>query len=320
MKRMMNRFVMMMACVMILAVPVFGTQTLVPGGTVIGLDMKGDQVTVAAFDEAQSPCRDAGLRVGDEILTIDGYTIDSAVDIRHALDRAEGAVELVIRRGGQERAVSLSPLVTAEGPRLGIYLRQGVTGIGTVTFYDPATGCFGTLGHGVNEQNGGLLDMTTGSALPAQVVDVDRGRCGSPGQLRGQVGDYAVGSLARNTQQGVFGKFHGAIAGEAIPVGTAGEVHTGEATIYSTVDDGGVRAYSIKILKVYAPDRPDGRNLLLQVTDPALLKATGGIVQGMSGSPIIQDGKLVGAVTHVLVNDPTRGYGIFIENMLDAAS
>ena len=320
-KRMFNRFLMMAVCTVALAVPVLGAQTLVPGGDVIGLALRGDSVTVAAFDEKQSCGREAGLRVGDEILTIDGHAIDSAGDVRYALDRGDRTVELVVRRGGKETAISLSPTVTTEGPRLGVYLRQGVTGIGTVTFYDPATGCFGTLGHGVNDGDGGLLTMTEGSALPAQVVSVDRGRSGAPGQLQGQVcREDELGTLARNTPQGVFGKFHSTQEGEAIPVAEAGEVHTGAATIRSTVDDGGIREYSVQILKVYAADRPDGRNLLLQITDPTLLTQTGGIVQGMSGSPIIQDGKLVGAVTHVLVNDPTRGYGIFIENMLDAAS
>ena len=163
--------------------------------------------------------------------------------------------------------------------------------------------------------------MTEGSAFPAGVVSVDRGRAGQPGQLRGCLsGDRLLGTVSRNTEQGVFGTLHGAVTGEAIPVAAAEEVRTGPATIRSTVDGAGPRDYSVEILKIYPKDRSDGRNLLLRVTDPALLEATGGIVQGMSGSPILQHGKLVGAVTHVLVNQPDTGYGIFIENMLEAAS
>ena len=320
MKRMGQRFCLMLLCCGLLASTVFASEMLIPGGAVVGLELKGDSVTVAAFDQSLPVGRESGLRIGDEIVTIDGVAIDSPEDIRYALNRADGDVELVVCRNGVETSISLAPAVTAEGPRLGVYLRQGITGIGTVTYYDPATGCFGTLGHGVNDPAGGLLAMTGGCALPARVASVDRGRTGSPGQLRGEVNqDYRLGTVSRNTACGVFGSFHRIPAEAAIPVAASAEVRTGPAVIRSTVDEGGIREYAVEILKVYPADRPDGRNLLLRVTDPALLQTTGGIVQGMSGSPIIQDGKLVGAVTHVLVNDPTRGYGIFIENMLEAA-
>ena len=195
-----------------------------------------------------------------------------------------------------------------------------VTGIGTVTWYDPQNGTFGTLGHGVNDAQGKLLKLTAGSAYRAQVAAVTKGKAGQPGQLRGSLaGTEPIGQLTCNTDRGLFGRTETGWTGTPLAVAEPAEIRTGSATIYSTVGDGGVREYSVEILKIY-PNTPAGdKNLLLKVTDPALLEATGGIVQGMSGSPIIQDGKLIGAVTHVLVNDPTRGYGIFIENMLDAA-
>jgi stage IV sporulation protein B len=153
------------------------------------------------------------------------------------------------------------------------------------------------------------------------VVTVKKGMAGEPGQLKGAVSAAGqIGELYRNTQQGVFGTSAAGWKGEPLPVGEAEDVRTGDAVIRSTVSGRDVREYSVEILKIYPSSRTDGRNLLLRITDPALLEATGGIVQGMSGSPIIQNGKLVGAVTHVLVNDPTTGYGIFIENMLDAAA
>lgn len=320
MKRTVHRLIVSLAYFLALAVPVSAAQMLVPVGDVIGLELRGDSVTVSAYDQSLPAGREAGLKIGDEILTIDGCTIDCAEDIRRALNRADGHVDVVVSRDGKETALQMAPAVTPEGPRLGVYLRQGVTGIGTVTFYDPATGSFGTLGHGVNDHTGRLLAMTAGTAFPADVVSIDRGRTGAPGQLRGSLSaDYELGPIARNTAQGVFGTIHGTMEGDAIPVAAAAEVSTGPATIRSTVDDRGPREYSVEILKIYPEDRSDGRNLLLRVTDPQLLQKTGGIVQGMSGSPIIQDGKLVGAVTHVLVNSPDTGYGIFIENMLDAA-
>ena len=296
--------------------------TLIPVGQIIGLELGDNTVTVAAFDDAFG-CRaqDAGLRIGDEILAINDTPVRCAEDVRTALKTSGEHVELTVLRGSRRQKISITPAVTSDGPRLGVYLRQGITGIGTVTFYDPETHMFGTLGHGVNDAKGMLLRMHRGSAYEAAIQSVQKGKSGAPGQLKGcAVSPESIGSLLKNTPQGVFGICAIGWEGEPIPVATWEEIHTGEATIRSTIAGTAVCQYSVEILKIYPKDRSDCRNLLLKVTDPTLLSATGGIVQGMSGSPIIQDGKLVGAVTHVLVNDPTMGYGIFIENMLDAAA
>ena len=163
--------------------------------------------------------------------------------------------------------------------------------------------------------------MTGGSIYAARVVSVQRGESKKPGQLRGAVtAEQTLGQLQRNTCQGVFGLAREGWQGKALPVASSQEVHTGQATILSTVSGEGVREYSVEILKLYPKTKSADKNMVIHVTDPQLLAATGGIVQGMSGSPIIQDGKLIGAVTHVLVNQPDTGYGIFIENMLEAAS
>ena len=305
----------------LLTVTAFAADMLVPVGQVIGLELYNDTVTVVAFDDTLQAARDCGLQIGDEICEIDGRSIETADDVRRALNSSDGSVDLTVLRGGKERQLHLQPQITADGPKLGVYLRQGITGIGTVSWYDPDTGKFGTLGHGVSDSGGKLLDMTKGGAYCADVVTVKKGVAGEPGQLKGAVSAAGqIGELYRNTQQGVFGTSAAGWKGEPLPVGEAEGVRTGEAVIRSTVSGRDVREYSVEILKIYPSSRTDGRNLLLRITDPALLEATGGIVQGMSGSPIIQDGKLVGAVTHVLVNDPTTGYGIFIENMLDAAA
>ena len=321
MKRITNRLLIFVSLALALAVPVWAAETLVPGGQLVGLELRGDRITVSSFDQSLTAARDAGLQVGDELRSIDGHAISAPADIRYALDRSDGDVDVVVCRDGRELTVRVEPAVTADGPKLGVCLRRGVTGIGTLTFYDPATHTFGTLGHGVNDAGGELMAMTEGNAYPAGVQAIDRGRAGAPGQIRGILSDDALtGTLSKNTPQGVFGTFHAAPDGDAIPVAAPGEIATGPATIRSTLDENGPREYSVEIVKIYPESRADGRNLLLKVTDPALIQTTGGIIQGMSGSPIIQDGKLVGAVTHVLVNDPTRGYGIFIENMLEAAS
>lgn len=295
---------------------------LIPVGKVIGLELKDRQVVVAGFDrESGADCLAAGLKSGDIIQKIDNISITCPEDIRTALTKSDGTVSIQISRNGQISHFTLNPRITREGPRLGLYLRHGITGIGTVTWYDPEKGTFGTLGHGVNDSGGKLLPLESGNVYRALVTSVKKGKAGEPGQLMGAIeSPEPIGTLTSNTPQGVFGCCEKKWEGAPIPVAAANEIKTGAATIRSTVSGDTVREYSVKILKVYPKSRGGGRNLLLKVTDPALLSATGGIVQGMSGSPIIQNGKLIGAVTHVLVNDPTTGYGIFIENMLDAAA
>ena len=321
MKQNVIRFLFGFFVLSIMTVTAFAADMLVPVGQVIGLELYNDTVTVVAFDDRLTAGRDAGLQIGDEICKIDGRTIETAEDVRRALNSSDGSVDITVMRSGKQRELHMQPEITCEGPKLGIFLRHGITGIGTVTCYDPRTGNFATLGHAVNDGKGKLLKMSRGCAYPAKVVSVQKGKSGTPGQLKGALdADVLLGQLTGNTLQGVFGTAPGAWKGDAIPVGTCEEVKTGSATIRSTVSDGAPGDYSVEIIKLYPKSRADGRNMLLKVVDPQLLAATGGIVQGMSGSPIIQNGKLIGAVTHVLVNDPTMGYGIFIENMLNAAA
>lgn len=295
---------------------------LVPVGQTVGLQLRDNTVTIAAFDDSLgSQARDAGLKIGDLIVKVNGKAVHNTDEVRSILNSSGSPASLLIRRGSKELELPVKITPTDSGAKLGVYLKQGITGIGTVTWYDPATGRFGALGHGVNGTGGVLLRMAQGTTYPAQVQSVTKGKSGRPGQLKGSCDDVdACGELLRNTPQGVFGKSSRGWLGEPIPIAAPEQVHPGQATIRSTVNGSATGDYSAEILKVYPASRADGRNLLLKITDPTLLETTGGIVQGMSGSPIIQDGKLVGAVTHVLVNDPTVGYGIYIQNMLDAAA
>ena len=322
MKRLSRAVVLILALFFIIPIEADAVRVLIPGGQLIGLELSNNAVTVAAFDDScGAAAREAGLQIGDQILTVDGKDITSAEDVRQALKSCGSRVTIGILRGSKRLEIDLAPASTREGKRLGVYLRQGIAGVGTITFYDPDTDLFGTLGHGVNDNQGTLLHMTTGRACKAAVASVKKGKCGDPGQLRGNADpDKLFGTITKNTPRGVFGISKRGVTGEPLPIAAFSEVKTGPATIRSTVGGDSVREYSVEILKIYPRDRSDCRNFLIRVTDPALLKTTGGIVQGMSGSPIIQDGKLVGAVTHVLVNSPDTGYGIFIENMLEAAS
>ncbi len=311
----------LLLCIWLLPVNVLAKE-LIPVGQVVGLELRDDTVTIAGFDEnLGAEAKAAGVCVGDQIISVDGSSVRCTQDVKKALSCADGKVELSVLRDGAKKKYQLNLKNTAGGPKLGVYLRQGVTGIGTVTYYDPDTKAFGTLGHGVNGSDGKLLQMVQGYAYNAKVLTVRKGRVGDPGQLMGSVDSgEPVGILSANTDRGVFGTAEIGWQGDTVTVASSDEVKTGAAVIRSTVSGDTVQEYSVEILKIYPKSRQNGRNLLIRVTDPALLETTGGIVQGMSGSPIIQDGKLVGAVTHVLVNDPTTGYGIFIENMLDAAA
>lgn len=306
----------------IIAVTANAAQYLIPGGQVIGLELQDDTVTIAAFDEKLGcAARAAGLKEGDRLLSINDTRIRCAQDVRSALNSARGQVNISVLRNDKAKQLRIAPVATADGPKLGVYLREGTTGVGTITYYDPDTGNFAALGHGVNAKSGNILKVSSGNIYEARVQSVKKGAVGTPGQLMGALTKAeSIGTIAKNTAQGVFGTLSAPARTAALPTATSAEVRTGAAAIRSTVDGSSLQEYSVEILKIYPNSTERTRNMLIKITDPELLSATGGIVQGMSGSPIIQDGKLIGAVTHVLVNDPTTGYGIFIENMLDAAA
>ena len=294
---------------------------LVPVGALVGIQVRTEAVTVVAFDELLGcGAQDAGVRIGDRLLEVNGQRIREASDVAGALGSGR-SVPLTLIRGSKKIEVEVPLQQTDQGPKLGLYLRQGISGIGTVTWYDPASGTFGALGHGVSGNDGAIVPLWDGAVFDAELTSLCRGKPGEPGQLRGETSEgLRRGTLFRNTPQGVFGKTDRPWEGGSLETAAYEEICQGPARIRTTVSGALPREYEIEILKVYPQDRADGRNFLIRVTDPDLLRSTGGIIQGMSGSPIIQDGKLVGAVTHVLVNDPTTGYGIFIENMLEAAA
>ena len=298
------------------------TQLLVPVGKAIGVKLFAEGVLVVGLSEnegAVSPAKKGGMKAGDLILTMNDVTIGSTEHLQSLLaENGEREAAFGVRRGGRLVKLAVCPKKGQDGVcRLGAWIRDSMAGIGTVTFYDPQTGAFAALGHGITDvDTGKLMPLSRGSVMAASVKAVKRGASGSPGELRGDFDlTRDLGLLYANTECGIFGVLpeenRPEAVGEAIPVARRTEVRTGKA-----VDE--VCAYEIEIEKLYGGSAPT-RNLLLRVTDPALIALTGGIVQGMSGSPIVQDGKLVGAVTHVLLDDPQRGYGILAENMLSAS-
>lgn len=297
-------------------------ESLVPGGGAVGIRMTTDGVVVAGISEVdtpdgrRSPASDAGLKKGDIITRLGGSDIATAQDFRDALSALDGSKTTVtFERDGKQRQQNITPVQDAGGAwKLGLWLRDGISGVGTLTFYDPATGVYGALGHSISDEaTGEALPLGDGGIYKAQIVGIVPGEVGAPGQLDGKTDcTKFLGDIRINCGCGIFGKadFDG-------PTLETGEFETGKATIRCTLSGEETREYGIEIKKVYSS--AEGTTVMLTVTDPELLAQTGGIVQGMSGSPIIQNGKLVGAVTHVFVNDPTSGYGVSIRDMLKTA-
>ncbi len=292
---------------------------LVPGGSAVGIRMTTDGLVVAGISEVEtqdgrlSPAAEAGLKKGDVITRLGGSEISTAQELQAALNALDGGETTVtVERGGKARQLNITPAKDESGVwRLGLQLRDGVSGVGTLTFYDPATGVYGALGHSVSDEaTGEALPLGDGGIYRAEIVGIVPGEAGAPGQLDGKTDAAAyLGDIRINCGCGIFGTAD--FDGQTIETG---QIETGAALIRCTLSGEDTREYGIEIKKVYAS--AEGTTVMLTVTDPELLAQTGGIVQGMSGSPIIQNGRLVGAVTHVFVNDPTSGYGISIHDML----
>ena len=294
---------------------------LVPVGHTVGIKLFSKGVVVVKLSDGGTPAKACGLRTGDVIVQCGGSTVTSSEQFQSLLQTCGGTAELEVQRNGDSMTLSVEPERNDRGVYcIGAWIRDSMAGIGTMTYYDPATSTFGALGHGITDvDTAQLMPFSNGSILPSTVKAVKKGEAGSAGELRGDfdlTGD--LGGLYANTSSGVFGTLEAAYAPAQAQAVPTGQPAAGPAVIRSNVQGDEVREYDIEILKTVSGSN-DGRDMVISVTDPALVEATGGIVQGMSGSPILQDGKLVGAVTHVLLNDPTKGYGISIENMLKAA-
>ena len=278
-------------------------EMLVPGGCTVGIKLQMKGLLVTQVEEG-SAAEAAGMKKGDIITQVNGQSAETAQFLKQSID--EHPVALMVLRGGKEAQF----LVTPKQRKLGLHIRDSVAGIGTVTYYDPVTGDFGALGHGVNEASSGQpVPVEGGALIESSVVEVKKGKAGTPGELKGTFDlEKILGQVEQNCDHGIYGTMSNPLSRKPLPVAQTDEIRTGKATILSNVSGKDIQTYTVEILKLYPEAQESGRNMLLKVTDKDLLRATGGIVQGMSGSPILQNGKLVGAVTHVLVNDPTRGY------------
>lgn len=289
------------------------------GGMPFGLTMYTNGVIVVNVDEnGESPAKKAGLKANDVITAADGVTISSNEQLQSVIRSSQGEdIELSVVRDKSPISLSITPQKDESGSyTAGMWVRDSTAGLGTVTYFDESTHSIGALGHGICDRDTGMLmPLKNGRIVKADITSVTKAKRGIAGGLNGSMTDDTIGEMTVNSGYGIFGKYTAQPEGEEYLCALDSEIKTGPAYIYTTVDDSGIGKYEIKIEKVNVNDN-SGQNMVIKVVDQDLLQKTGGIVQGMSGSPIVQDDKLVGAVTHVFVNAPEKGYGITIGNML----
>jgi stage IV sporulation protein B len=313
-------------------VNVLTEKVLVPGGHSIGVKMDVKGVLIVGLQEIETitgevvnPGILSGLQIGDTILEINGKKVYRATEVQDLVNKIKGEVLLKLQRKNEIIEISLDPIIAKEDNmyKLGIWVKDKTAGIGTLTYYDPTNNTFGALGHAITDpETGSLLPVAEGELLNSKVESVKQGKVGDPGEIRGLFyeADAPLGALDKNTEFGIFGTMYEKIENpfydQPLVVGYQDSVKVGPAYILTTLDGDHIESFEIEIEKVNRQSEADTKGMVIRVTDPRLLHKSGGIVQGMSGSPIIQNGRLIGAVTHVFVKNPEKGYGIFIEWMI----
>ncbi len=318
------------------SVDVVTETVLVPGGHSVGVRMDVKGVLIVGLEEIETPQGkkvnpgiEAGLQIGDMILEINGTKVYKAEEVQDIVNKIQGDVKLTVKRKNQKLNVSLTPVVSKEDNlyKLGVWVKDKTAGIGTLTYYDPVNQSFGALGHAiVDPETGSVLSVDKGQLLQAQVQSIQEGSAGTPGEIRGVFyeADSPLGGLEKNSVYGLFGNAYHPIENplysKPLAIGKQNQVEKGKAYILTTLDDNELERFEIEIEKINHQKEPADKGMVIKVTDKNLLEKSGGIVQGMSGSPIIQNDRIIGAVTHVFVNNPKKGYGIFIEWMLQEAN
>ncbi|MBR2404549.1 MAG: SpoIVB peptidase [Clostridia bacterium] len=298
------------------------TLCVVPGGQAIGISLRPDGILVAAVadvdtpDGQKSPAKEAGLNAGDIIHTINGTKMGRVSDVTDFVQKSHETLTIQGKRNQKAMEWTVKPAYDKNGKaKIGLWIRDTVSGIGTLSFFTDSL--FGALGHPISDiDTGKVVDAAGGNIYSASIVNVDKGQKGVPGSLCGIFTSQKIGEITQNTDCGVFGTSAG-LSGKKVPIGRKEDIKCTKAELWCDIGNG-VEHFDIEIVRVM-PSADSSKGMVIHITDDALIERTGGIVQGMSGSPILQNGKLIGAVTHVFVNDPTRGYGIFIENMLAEA-
>lgn len=299
---------------------------IIAGGENIGIELKSSGVIIVGTYEVNGKniAKDFGLRNGDKIIKINNQMVVNIEDMLNIIESSPDKenISLTYLRGNKEITTNIKLSKDKNNIyKTGLYVKDSITGVGTLTYIDPNTKLFGALGHEIIEKNTGQkLEIKDGKIYSSTVTGVTRSDIGKPGEKNAKYDSTIVfGAVYENTTNGIFGNYTDVIPEKRLyQVGNNDDVKIGEASIFTVINGNNVEEFKINILKVNQ-DSNISKNILFEVTDDILLKTTGGIVQGMSGSPILQDNKIIGAVTHVVVDDPTKGYGIFITKMLEEA-
>ena len=309
------------------SVNVIPKTTVVPVGEAIGMKLYTDGVLVVGMSEIEGkkPYENTGIQEGDRIIQINENEINNTVDLMYEVN-ASGGEKIDIKYVHEEKTMtaSIKPVKNSDNEyKLGLWVRDAAAGVGTLSFYEPSTGMFATLGHGILDvDTSNLITIANGELVTTNILNIQKGEKGNPGEIRGTIeSGYTIGQISKNTEFGVYGILNtpsnlSISRSDAIEVASREEIKTGSAEIICELENGKREHYTIEIQKIFMGNNEDNKSMLLKVTDERLLEKTGGIIQGMSGAPIIQNGKFIGAVTHVLVNDPTMGYGVFGDIMI----
>lgn len=306
---------------------------VIPGGQSIGVTLYTMGALVVGITGLElengataNPAREAGMLPGDVIVSINGAAVENADDVSRIVNESPGTLDVVVDRDGRTLGLKVTPVTDYKDSkqRLGVWVRDSTAGVGTLTFVEPNDRWFGGLGHAICDlDTGSVLSVKEGEIYYSEVIQINKGENGVPGEIKGYFSSASgnMGLILKNTDYGIYGTLYDGVdlskLGEPIAVARPDEVTLGAATLLSTIDHEGVKEFDCEIIKINDQNAPEQKSLVIRVTDDELLARTGGIVQGMSGSPIIQNGKLVGAVTHVFVNNPTKGYGLFADWMLE---
>ncbi len=302
--------------------------TVVPLGKAIGMKLYTEGVLVVGMSEIEGkkPYENSGIETGDKIIEINNIEISNTDELIQCVNNSNGSnIEIkYINDKNEEEVANILPAKTSNNEyKLGLWVRDAAAGVGTITFYEPSTGEFGALGHGINDVDTyELIDIANGELVNTNIIDIVKGERGSPGEIRGIIeGERTIGSISKNTSFGVYGNVLDTTKlsinkNSELEVANRSEIKTGKAQIMCELENGKVQNYEIEIQKIFLENNSDNKSMLIKVTDEELIEKTGGIIQGMSGAPIIQNGKFIGAVTHVLVNDPQMGYAVFGDLMI----
>ena len=295
-------------------------------GNAIGMRMYTAGVLVVGMSEIEGkkPYEDSGIKEGDRIIQIEQEQIDNTNDLIDAVNQCKGdKISIKYIRDEKTITTSIKPVKNSNNEyKLGLWVRDAAAGVGTLTFYEPSSKMFATLGHGIIDiDTGELIEIANGELVTTNILSIKKGTKGTPGEIRGTIeSGYTIGQISKNTSFGVFGTLKDvsriSTSQEGIEVALRDEIKTDKAQIICELENGKKQYYDIEIQKVYTSNNRDNKSMLIKITDDKLIEKTGGIIQGMSGAPIIQNGKFIGAITHVLVNDPTMGYGVFADIML----